>query len=58
MNHHLLDILVCPICKGQLIYKQKEKELLCHKDRLAFQIMNDIPVMIEAEARQILKDEE
>ena len=58
MNRHLLDILVCPLCKGALVYQQKQKELICSFDRLAFPIINDIPVMIESEARQIGDDEE
>lgn len=58
MNRNLLDILVCPICKGDLVYKAKERELICFKDRLAYQIVGDIPVMIESEARPLSEDEE
>lgn len=57
MNSVLLDLLVCPLCKGALIYKQKEQELVCKVDKLAFQIVNDIPVMIEEEARLLTENE-
>lgn len=53
MDKKLLDILVCPICKGKLIYKKEQKELICKADRLAYPIRDDIPVMLEEEARKI-----
>ncbi len=58
MNSKLLDILACPVCKGGLIYKKPSQELICKIDRLAFPIRDDIPVMLEVEARQLLADEE
>ena len=58
MDKKLLDILVCPICKGRLVYKQKVGELICKVDRLAFPIRDGIPVMLEQEARQLPADEE
>lgn len=58
MDKKLLDILACPICKGALIYRKAENELVCKFDRLAFPIKEDIPVMLEEEARQIPLDEE
>ncbi len=58
MDSKLLDILACPICKGPLIYQKKAKELICKVDRLAFPIRDDIPVMLETEARQLEPDEE
>jgi len=58
MDSKLLDILACPICKGPLIYQRKAGELICKVDRLAFPIRDDIPVMLEAEARQIAPEEE
>lgn len=58
MDKKLLDILVCPLCKGPLVYKKAEKELICKVDRLAYQIMDDIPVMLPDEARQLPADEE
>jgi len=58
MDPKLLDILVCPICKSPLVYKKAEKELICKADRLAFPIRDDIPVMLEEEARELAADEE
>ena len=58
MDPRLLDILVCPICKGPLVYRKAEHELICKADRLAFQIKDDIPVMLEDEARKLPPEEE
>lgn len=53
MDSRLLDILVCPICKGPLLYRKGEQELVCKADRLAFRILDGIPVMLEDEARKL-----
>jgi uncharacterized protein YbaR (Trm112 family) len=53
MDHRLLDILVCPICKGPLDYHKDRQELVCKADSLAFPIRDGIPVMLESEARQL-----
>lgn len=58
MDKKLLDILACPICKGPLLYKKDSAELICKADRLAYPIRDDIPVMLEEEARQLDPDEE
>ena len=58
MDAKLLDILVCPLCKGPLLYRKSEKELICKADRLAFPIKDDIPVMLEDEARRLPAEEE
>lgn len=58
MDTKLLDILACPICKGPLVYRKTEQELVCKADRLAYPIRDDIPVMLEDEARQLPPDEE
>lgn len=55
MDKTLLAILVCPRCKGQLVLKKKE--LICGFDRLAYPIRDDIPVMLEQEARLISLEE-
>lgn len=55
MDKKLLDILVCPSCKGPLIYQNDE--LICRFDRLAYPVKDDIPVMLEQEARQISLEE-
>ncbi|HID49131.1 MAG TPA: Trm112 family protein [Chromatiales bacterium] len=58
MDKKLLDILACPVCKGPLVYLKDRQELVCKADRLAFPIRDDIPVMLEDEARQLDPDEE
>lgn len=58
MDAKLLEILVCPLCKGPLIYKKAEQELLCKPCRLAFPVRDDIPVMLEDEARKLPPEEE
>lgn len=57
MDKKLLDILACPVCKGPLIYHKEQAELVCKVDRLAYPIKDDIPVMLEEEARTIPADE-
>jgi uncharacterized protein YbaR (Trm112 family) len=57
MNKNLLDILVCPICKGKLRFDREANELICKADRLAYPIRDDIPVMLEDEARRISLEE-
>jgi uncharacterized protein YbaR (Trm112 family) len=58
MDSKLLEILVCPLCKGPLFYKKSQQELICKADRLAFQIKDDIPVMLEEEARKLPAEED
>ncbi|MCB1935570.1 MAG: Trm112 family protein [Nitrosomonas sp.] len=58
MDTKLLDILVCPLCKGPLLYKKQDSELICKPDRLAFSIKDGIPIMLEEEARRIPDDVE
>ena len=58
MDKRLLDILVCPICKGPLRYHREARELVCIADRLAYPIRDDIPVMLEEEARHLAEDED
>ena len=58
MDKKLLDILACPVCKGPLVFKKDSNELICKADRLAYPIRDDIPVMLEEEARQLPAEEE
>jgi uncharacterized protein YbaR (Trm112 family) len=58
MDPKLLEILVCPICKGPLAWKKDDHELVCKADRLAFPVKDDIPVMLEEEARTLRAEEE
>lgn len=57
MDKKLLEILVCPICKGKLVYQKEADELICRGDRLAYPIRDDIPMMLEEEARKVTLDE-
>jgi uncharacterized protein YbaR (Trm112 family) len=57
VDKKLLDILVCPICKGPLRYDKVKAELVCKADRLAYPIRDDIPVMLEDEARPLQETE-
>ena len=50
LDQQLLDILACPKCKGDLEYKEKENQLICHACRLIFSIKEDIPIMLIDEA--------
>lgn len=52
----LLEILVCPLCKGKLVVRGDE--LICKADRLAYPVMDGIPVMLEEEARKLPPQEE
>jgi len=54
----LLEILVCPLCKGPLVYRKAEGELVCKPDRLAYPVKDGIPVMLEDEARKLDPTEE
>jgi uncharacterized protein YbaR (Trm112 family) len=58
MDKKLLELLACPLCKGPLEYRKEQQELVCRADRLAFPVRDDIPVMLEEEARRIPVDEE
>lgn len=53
MESRLLDILVCPLCKGRLEHDRQQAELVCRADRLAFPLRDGIPVMLESEARAL-----
>ena len=58
MDSRLLEILVCPICKANLDYRKAQLELVCKPCKLAFPIRDDIPIMLEDEARQLAPEEE
>jgi uncharacterized protein YbaR (Trm112 family) len=51
MDHRLLEIVACPVCKGKLTYDKENQELVCKLDRLAYPIKEGIPVLLEPEAR-------
>lgn len=54
----LLEILVCPLCKGPLVYRKDAGELVCKGDRLAYPVKDGIPVMLEDDARKLGANEE
>ena len=56
LDPDLLNILVCPITKSNLIYDKKNNELISQQAKLAFPIKNGIPIMLEKEARKIDED--
>lgn len=55
LDHRLIELLVCPLCKGKLVMQrdaeQRPQALACAADRLAFPIRDGIPVMLESEAQ-------
>lgn len=57
MDVKLLQILVCPVTKGALIYNKEKNELISKSARLAYPIKDGIPVMLEEEARHLEQDE-
>lgn len=58
MDSKLLEILVCPVCKGALLYRKPQQELLCKPCRLGYPIRDDIPIMLEEDARKLPDSEE
>jgi len=53
MEARLLDVLVCPLCKGPLQYDKAAQELICKADKLAYPIRDDIPIMWAEQARSL-----
>ena len=49
----LMEILACPVCKGKLTYDRENQALICKFDKVAYAIENDIPVLLENEARKL-----
>ena len=57
IDNKLLSILACPVCKGELDYQKERDELWCRADAMAFPVKDDIPVMLENQARTLSNDE-
>ncbi|MGH8655458.1 MAG: Trm112 family protein [Gammaproteobacteria bacterium] len=57
MDKKLLDILVCPVTKGPLVYEKQKQELVSASAGLAYPIRDGIPVMLEEEARRLSPEE-
>ena len=53
MKKKLLDILVCPVCKGKLQYSNKKSELVCEHDKIAFPLREGVPILLEMDARKL-----
>ena len=57
MDARLLEIMACPVCRGTLKYHRESQVLVCRLDRLAYPIRDDVPIMLEEEARQLAADD-
>lgn len=57
LDPKLLGILVCPVSKAPLEYREEQQELVCKASGLAYPVRDGIPVMLEEEARQLTADE-
>ncbi|NGP53843.1 Trm112 family protein [Thioalkalivibrio sp. XN8] len=57
MDHGLIDILACPICKGPLLHRREQQELVCRGDRLAWPIRDGVPLLRVSDAREISQPE-
>ncbi|HRI18097.1 MAG TPA: Trm112 family protein [Burkholderiaceae bacterium] len=53
MDARLLELLVCPLCKGPLEMQRAPDELVCRADRLAFAVRDGMALMLESEARSL-----
>ena len=53
LDNRLLEILVCPKCKGGLQYKPERNELICEACRLRYEVRDDIPIMLVDEAKPL-----
>ncbi|MCK4632720.1 MAG: Trm112 family protein [candidate division Zixibacteria bacterium] len=53
LSEKLLDMIVCPQCKGKLEYLEKEEKLICQACRLSYRVSDDIPVLLVEEAEKI-----
>lgn len=57
MDTRLLELLVCPVCKGPLVYDRQRQELLSRAMRLAYPVRDGMPILLESEARTMSEDE-
>lgn len=53
LDPQLLEILVCPRCKGELEYRESDGELVCHACRLRYEVKDGIPIMLVDEAKPL-----
>ena len=57
MDTKLLELLVCPVTKGPLVFDRTKQELVSRSARLAYPVRDGMPVMLESEARVLTDDE-
>lgn len=57
MNHTLIDLLVCPLCKGQLHHDKANQRLICRFDRLAYAVRDGVPIMLIDQAESVDLDD-
>ena len=57
MDKNLLEILACPVTKGPLIHDEEKQELISVSARLAYPIRDNIPIMLESDARPLTQEE-
>jgi uncharacterized protein len=57
MDKKLLTILACPLCKGELVFDKEANELICYPDSLAYLVRDEIPIMLQNEARALTPEE-
>lgn len=57
MDHALLDILACPACKSDLVYKAGAQVLICRAERMAFPLREGKPILLVDEAKHLSSDE-
>ncbi len=57
MDKKLLTILACPLCKGELVHNKETNELICYPDSLAYPVRDEIPIMLQNEARPLTPEE-
>jgi uncharacterized protein YbaR (Trm112 family) len=57
VDSRLLEVLVCPVSRGPLVYDRERGELLCKMSRLAYPIRDGVPVMLPEEARALTENE-
>ncbi|MCZ2105315.1 MAG: Trm112 family protein [Comamonadaceae bacterium] len=57
MDPKLLELLVCPVTKGPLVYDRARQELVSHSARLAYPVRDGVPILLENEARTLTDEE-
>lgn len=57
MDTRLLELLVCPICKGPLHHDRDHRQLICTAERLAYPVIDGVPHLLESEARPLPADD-